>query len=172
MRKNLTILFLFLFTLTYGQDEQHDDNYYKQKLDEKYGFREHKFGTDISNIKGLVYVRKNADGSEKVYSRTSEVMNLGSVEFSLIQYKFFHNKLWCIYVQLKPGKTHSDQFLDMLIKNYGIKGAYQGRWVGDRMVINLKPNTSGDEYFFYSLPMGVKMSEEIKKKNNAASDKL
>lgn len=157
---------------TDSKNNEYDENYFKKELDGKYGFRTMKLGMPFKEFTNAVFVRQNADGTEKVYTKSDEVMSLGSVEFSLIQYKFYKNVLWCIYVQPKSGKLNEDNFSDMVMQKYGSMTGI-GTWQIGQMGISYKmDDINGDAFLFYSLPLGQKFVEEQKSKNKNAVNEL
>ncbi len=157
------------------KNSEYDENYYKSELDGKYGFRKIKLGMPLKEFSNAFLVGQNADGTEKVYQKNDEDLSLGSVEFSAIQYKFYKNILWCIYVRLKPSSLNSDNFFNMMLTKYGtcFPSSDFVRWeIGDMVIFGKSSIIEGDSYMFTSKPIYQKLEKHKDSQNEKAINEL
>ncbi|UPL48520.1 hypothetical protein [Hymenobacter sublimis] len=131
-RTILTILFslgLYLSTLAQGSIT---------KLDEKNGFKDAKLESDVSSFSHLI--DEDCGSSEagvKCYTRTTDVLKVGTASLDKIQYTFYKNALAVIIVTVK-GRENIISFSETLQAAYGAgKRPYEGvnevEWNGERV---------------------------------------
>ena len=125
--------------------------------EESEGFRDLKWGTDISNIKNekeLIAIEEESTGiDEKIYKIKNDKLILGSAKLKSIQYTFWKNKLISVavttngYANFQNLKESAfNKFEDWVKKN-----KYREYWLheGEETIASMDYNDiSGDGYIF------------------------
>lgn len=177
MKTIALITFLFFFQIGYTQIIDSIE-YYKTKMDQKFGFRGIKLESTVVQIPNLKLIKKSDDGVVKTYIKTDEKEQIGNAKINYINYIFFKGKLLFIFVKLYSGAENTTNFQRIIESVYGKhhtvdNGAYV--WSSNRMVIRIYPAygyevhfwTNGklkDEYFEYE------KQKQSQKMNNAIND--
>lgn len=106
--KKITLLLLLLMFLseTFAQN--------LKKLDEKNGFRNYIFGTNISQYPDL----KEIADEEGYYTSLIDTLKIGDYDLKRIAYSFYKDKLTEIVIETE-GYLNSRGFLSILQKAYG-----------------------------------------------------
>lgn len=115
------------------------------------GFRGLKWGTKITDIKGMVYLNK--EGDFKNYSRKSEQMKIGNATLINIRYSFWQGRLASVRIMTKghadwsalKGSTFS-KFGEGIQPNSLIEYYY---WNGNTSLISLEFNEFSKIGFLY-----------------------
>ncbi|WP_026463957.1 hypothetical protein [Adhaeribacter aquaticus] len=126
----LTLLVFFLYLTVNGQS--------LRKLDQKFGFRDVTFETDLSSFKNLKLVEELSE-SVKIYRRPDDKKVVGSANLSDIQYLFKDGKLSSVML-LSKGTRNNQNLLSYLRSMYG-KGN--------------RPDPKKANYFWYGLKTTV-----------------
>ena len=108
-------------------------------LDDKNGFRDLKFGTPLSEIKGLVSV----EGSTKYFTRPDDAMTVGESTIKTLVYGFYDGRLMSVRFSTE-GLANSYHALQALQASYG-----QGS----------KPNEYIEEYHWGSNKVSMNYEE-------------
>ena len=133
--KNYISIFLLIFSVhCYGQN--------MKALDNKFGFREMKFGDSITKFDDLVPIEYSNDSSSIFYKRTGDKLTIGSTEVAL-SYGFYKGVLYSIYIKTK-GYENSRSLLKTLEEMYG-KGYQSNRYIEEYSWYGKKVSLSYDE---------------------------
>lgn len=146
------------------------------KLNEKNGFRDLKFGTPITAVKGLVALAPASHGS-RTYQRPSDAKKIGKYALSSITYTFYKGQLSRIHID-------TDDYLD----SRGVLEAFQAlygpgrkdndyieeyQWTSDKVLMHYEQNpVTGDATIsIRSAPiMGIEAADEKNAAKKAAAD--
>ena len=119
------ISFLFLSLVGYGQNIA--------KLDESNGLKNYIFGTSPESYKALSI--EIHEGDTKLFTCTSNTLQIASVEFEYVRVTFFKNKLYDLTLRSK--NSTATKLLQSLIESYGkpvlVKGNYE--WQGKKVLL-------------------------------------
>jgi hypothetical protein len=147
-------------------------------LDTKNGFRDFKFGDDISTFKDLVEIEIGKDGLTKFYSITDDKLAIGTSELEKISYGFYKDKLFAITIATK-GYSNSRGVLKALQELYG-NGTQENRfmekytWWGSKVWAFYEENsiTKNAQIMFLSKPIVDQRTQDEKENAKKASDDL
>ncbi|UOQ78543.1 hypothetical protein MUN84_08325 [Hymenobacter sp. 5516J-16] len=120
------------------------------KLDEKNGFKDAKLESNVSSFGHLVdEYCGSSEAGVKCYTRTTDVLKVGTASLDKIQYTFYKDALAVITVTVK-GRENIISFSETLYAAYGTgkrpyEGVNEAEWNGER----------------------VKMSAEVKKEEGS-----
>lgn len=131
-------------------------------LDAKYGFRDIKFGTAISSLKGMVYLEDNPLYPDvKEYTRPSDKKVFGNIPVKRIVYGFYHGRLWEVGVT-GYGPEHNTPLYELLKTAYGLGkplstydtqkrgySMYECTWKSDKVLAWIKPGYTLDAGGYY-----------------------
>lgn len=113
-------------------------------IDARFGFRDLKFGTPLTEISGMTFVGEGPDGGQH-YARDSDNLTLGAAKLVGILYSFHEGKLTS--VSLKASGLYNSQALrEALQAAYG-DGRKENRylehyqWWGERSYATSKMNS-------------------------------
>lgn len=98
-----------------------------KELDAKNGFRDHKFGDDISTFKDMVEIESGPDGLNKFYRMTGDKLSIGSSELKKISYGFYKDKFYAVSIETE-GYSNSRGVLKALQELYG-RGSKDNRYI-------------------------------------------
>jgi hypothetical protein len=106
------------------------------------GFREIKWGTDISTLQSMQYVNSEFDSEEKVdiYKKTDDELTIGGAELASIKYYFWHNKFIKADIDAY-GDRNCQALKDATFEKFGEgrKGGHSKaesyKWLGDQTCI-------------------------------------
>lgn len=143
---------------------------YRNNLDGKYGFRDLKFETAASNIKGLVALGL-ASHNSRTYQRPTDSKKVGKYTISSIRYTFYKNRLSGIRIDTH-GYTNSRGVLDAFRALYGLgtqdnEYIEEYRWSGNKVLMNYEQNSITDNAVIYIWSIPMMDSENLDKGNNA-----
>ena len=110
-----SILFFFAMS-AFAQDPMYAPTPSEKNLDTKYGFRDAKLETDLSQFSDLELV--DEQGQTKFYTRASDELSVGEYAIEQIIYAFYKNKLQLISIRTK-GSHNSRGLLQVLRSQYG-----------------------------------------------------
>lgn len=152
MKKNYFFLFLLLSACSGSDkaDSQNESNSLTGKsagapVDQKNGFRDHRFGDDISTFSDLELTEQQrtyggdlkVGGDAQVYERpdAKENLKIGDTPLDFIWYAFYKGKFW--YVEIQPAGKHPMEVLTALNSLYGASDTTSVEranfsWTGDR----------------------------------------
>lgn len=147
-------------------------------LDAKNGFRDFKFGDDISTFKDLVLVEESNDGITKFFHISGDKLAIGSSELEVLVYGFYKDKLFSVSIRTK-GLTNSRGVLMALQELYG-KGVKENRfmekymWFGSKVYAVYDENsiTNDASIMFISRPIVNQKNQDEKQSAKRASDDL
>jgi len=109
------------------------------------GFRGIKWGTKISTLKGMEYVRTDpSSGGIKVYIRKGDDLHIGSAKLERIEYGFWKGKFFDVYIITK-GSTNFSGLADAVFEKFGMgfqpnKSEVSFMWIGDITQMTLEYN--------------------------------
>lgn len=155
-----TILLAFCLVLvvcsTHGQGQTRP---FSQALDDKYGFRDLRFGVPKSEIAGLLLV--GADGDNSLYKRASDDLQIGEAAVSSITYCFYKDKFYA--VQIAAPAANFNALLSALSSAYGkpyVSNKY--RWRGNTAGLTLEesPATHDATAFMFSIALLADKAEQ------------
>jgi len=171
--KTIKVLLVLILAFASGSIKAQD----LKALDDKYGFRDMKFGTDISEYQTMSLVESSKDSLTKYYIKTDEKLNIGKFDLKSINYGFYKGKLFFVYIKTK-GYINSRGVLATLEELYG-KG-YQSNqyidnydWFGNLVVASYDENsiTNDAKIMIDSKTIKKQMDEDKKKAvSNAKGD--
>jgi len=141
-----------------------------KELDNKYGFRDLKFGTDTSAVEGLVAVERRGD--RVVYTRPNDKLKVGESTINRITYTFDRGKL--VSIQLTTNRTasqpnnmaNSRALRNALEEQYGEGervGEQDRNWKGERVLMIYR---EAPAYYDAKVRISTKEFEESNKLNN------
>ena len=138
----------------------------RHKMDEKYGFRDVRFGTPVSAFSNLILFKNNED--VKVYKKRGENLSLGSYKLNGVAYSFYNSELMGVVCAV-TGQLNVAGVKKMLGAAYGppTKAGTKEEWVSEKVRIQWLPLGAG--YAFVtaeSIPLMAK-----KQASSAALDK-
>jgi len=147
-------------------------------LDAKNGFRDFKFGDDVSTFKDLVEVEIGKDGLTKFYSITDDKLAIGTNELEKIVYGFYKDVLFTIMITTK-GYSSSRGVLQALQEQYGA-GSQENRfmekynWLGSKVWAFYEENSisKNAKIMFLSKPIVDQRTQDEKVSAKKASDDL
>ena len=106
------ILFFILFSILFAAIFLYDAS----SEDEPDGFRGIKFGTDISDIEGMKFLKEN--NGLKYYEKIDDKMKIGDTELLSIEYEFWNDKFLSVYI-LALGYERFIEIRDILFYKFG-----------------------------------------------------
>jgi hypothetical protein len=122
----------------------------KKALDEKYGFREMKFESDVSAYPDLVKLPvEDANGPQQLYTRPSDQLKVGDATLSAIVYEFYNGKLATVTLET-VGTNNTIALQDALRAQYGpgypaLKFTDEVLWTSSKVRMYYRRNSiSGD----------------------------
>ncbi len=140
-----------------------------EKLDEKNGFRDMKFGIPFNSFKNLIIT--GSDGDHKFYTKSGEVLKLGNYDLKSIDYGFYKNKLYSIYIET-DGYSNSTGVLSIMENLYGkgnqrIEGIEEYLWDGKNVKLSYRQNSIdySATITFMSRPIFSQIKEDKKQKD-------
>ena len=154
--KSILLFLLLINKLSFSQNID--------SLDNKYGFRNYKFETNINYFKNLKEIEKD------FYIDTiNNNIKIGDYEIYQIVYGFYNNQLQIIFLKTK-GFYDSDGILSILKLAYGngVKTKYnQIVWIGNKttMIYNINSKNGNAIISIYS-NMLMQLMEYNNKRNN------
>lgn len=145
-------------------------------LDEKYGFRDLKFGTDTTEVKDLVAVERH--GGRVLYSRPSDKMTIGEATLNKITYTFDNGKLVSINLITNRTASQKNNFANSRALRNALEGQYgEGEhagespdrtWKGQRVMMLYR---EAPAYYDCKVRISTKEFEEGNKTNNQGMKK-
>lgn len=140
-----------------------------QKLDDNYGFRSFKFGTDISQIKNIKNNNSHFNNMDEFIYLGDDISSIQNVKISRISLYFLNNKLAAIAITFGWEKDYtSEQFSQVsygLENTFGIPTANNcsgdisllncNIWMGKKVKLEHTRSRTKDNYLF-----GLIMFEE------------
>jgi hypothetical protein len=127
MKKLISLTFLLALTIVISQAQN------LKALDDKYGFRDYKFETDVNQFENLKLMEDEDEGLTKFYIKTDENLKIGDYDVETIAYFFYKDKLCGVILRVE-GYINSKGILAALQELYG-----KGR----------KPNKYIETYFWH-----------------------
>lgn len=147
-------------------------------LDAKNGFRDFKFGDDISTFKDLIEIETSNDGNTKVYQISDDKLAIGTSELEKINYSFYKDKFFAVSIKTR-GYSNSRGVLRALQELYG-KGTQENRymdnymWVGSKVFATYDENsvTNDASIFFLSATIATQRTLDEQESAKKATDDL
>lgn len=168
--KRLSLLALTLLAGLTAQAQSVKD------LDEKYGFRDLKFGADTTEVKDIVAVERH--GGRVVYARPADKMTVGEATLNKITYTFDNGKLVSINLITNRSASQKNNFANSRALRNALEGQYgegehasesQDRtWKGQRVIMTYR---EAPAYYDCKVRISTKEFEEGNKANNQGMKK-
>ena len=141
-------------------------------LDDKNGFRNFIFGTDIASYKSMSQFDVSNDGLTKYYFKTDDKLTIGINKLEGIAYGFYKGKLSTIVIKTK-GSENSHGVFASLREMYGSSWAPdeytdQHHWLGKVVRMTYEETLNGDATV---IMMSESIIKQIKKDEAAANKK-
>lgn len=160
--KILLIIFFASFSST-GQNIK--------ALDEKNGFRDMKFGSDISTFQNMKEVERSSDELSIYYIKTDDKLKIGTGEVQKITYGFYKGKLYVVLIKIN-GLTNSRDVLLVMQELYG--NGYKSNeyieeyfWLGKKVTASYEENSvTSDATIIFSNEEITAQKEKDKKEAN------
>ena len=136
------------------------------------GFRGIKWGTHISNLKGMEYVRTDPSfGGVKVYRRKGDVLQIGSAKLDRIEYGFWKGRFCSVYIYTS-GNVNWSGLKEAVFEKFG-KG-YQPNefierydWLGTKTLMELEYNKISEIGTLWMHSVKISDEQEAYKKQKA-----
>lgn len=164
--KNISLLLLLCSTLLSQAQNL-------KALDEKNGFREMKFGSDIKEFPAMSPIEYESDSLIIFYKLTDDKLKIGSHEVERITYGFYKDKFYLVMIKIN-GYSNSRGVLDVMTELYG-KGDKSNRyiekyyWSGDAVWASYSENSITNDAMIYFSSKTI--SDRVKKDKEQASKK-
>lgn len=141
------------------------------ELDLKNGFRDMVFGSEIQKEQFIIV---EDDNDTKLYSKINDNLQISDYELELINYGFYKDKLFCVYIKTK-GYKNTRGVLGILQNAFGnghqpneyIEKYY---WFGDKVALSFEQNSitdNGTIIYFGKQILDMKKKDEIDKQKKA-----
>lgn len=147
----------------------------KDKIDEKFGFRDIKLETPFSKFSNKQLVKVEEEPLKKYYTSKIENLKLGDYALKEVTYIFFHDTLATILIQTK-GLINSGGLLKILSESYG-QGFQSNKyierylWMGEKATIYYDQNSVTKDAIvtISSNEFDIKIQDEESERNKKAS---
>jgi hypothetical protein len=135
-----------------------------EALDEKNGFRDMTFGTDVDSVSGLTAVE--GEGADSVwYVREGDSMNVGSATLTSVRYNFYKGQF--AVAQLAASGDECDALQETLREDYG-KGSKSSKlvkrswWIGKQVSMSYEKTADTCEVYILSKAIGDQKDADMK----------
>jgi hypothetical protein len=135
-----------------------------EALDEKNGFRDMTFGTDIGSVSGLTPVE--GEGADSVwYVKEGDSMNVGAATLTSLRYNFYKGQF--AVAQLAANGNDCDVLAETLREKYG-KGSKSSKlvkrswWIGKQVSMSYEKTADTCEVYILSKAIGDQKDADMK----------
>ena len=147
-------------------------------LDEKYGFRNFKFETNVNEFNNLVLTEATNDSIIKFYKMSDDKLLIGTNELESITYIFFKDMLYGVLISVK-GTGNCKGVLDTMRELYG-KGTQPNQfmekysWHGNKVLASYDENSISNKatIIFMSVPLNNQEIIDKKEATKKAKDDM
>jgi len=174
MRKMLMVVLGYFLISSFAFGEWKSVTIYKgaKPGTEPDGFRGIKWGTKISDLKGMEYVRTDpSSGGIKMYRRKGDVLQIGSAKLDRIEYGFWRGRFCDVYVYTS-GSVNWLGLKNAVFEKFG-KGN-QGNefieeywWFGTKTWMMLKYNEISEKGYLWMTSVKISDEQEAYNKQKA-----
>lgn len=142
------------------------------------GFRDIKWGTDLSSLSGMQYLRtEQSYGGVKIYLRDGDELTIGRANLNKIEYNFWKEKLCGVFI-FTEGFTNFDGLKAAVFEKFG-KGSQSNRfmerfaWFGAQtdMILKYSEISKKGELFMISKKINEQMEAEDKQRAKEGAKK-